>query len=71
MGRYQADMTSTSERFLHDIFGRRPVAQHHVGQPDQPERVLLVEGGYRGFRGSATVGRSRPGGYVRHCQRRG
>src|SRR5262249_46828224 len=41
-----------AERLLDDIFGARPVAEHDVRQPHQPERVRLVQRRHARFGGS-------------------
>ena len=38
------------ERLLHDVLGRLPLAEHEIGQPDQPQRVGLVQRGHAGVR---------------------
>jgi hypothetical protein len=52
-----------AERVLDHILGGGPVAQHDDGEPDQPDRVRLIQGGdgLRGVRAGFVVRPARPG----------
>ena len=53
----------SAERLLHDVLRARSAAQHDVGQPDQAERVRLVQSRDCSFRaGLVPAGRDIPPG---------